>query len=531
MAEIGVGGRGLAWATAVGIFGCGPDVAGGAENADSTGPGSSSEASSTAVDESSSSDGEPPLELPTRLLMRRATPEGGTVLEFVELGADAEFLSRPLHPELDNSILVDDFEVLAGTGLVAFRARLSEDAPAQLYVARADAGAPGSAIEIDVDGDVEELAWVRGASTLVVATSSATYRVEMTASAAGQAVEIVGPATPADVRAIDAVGMRIAADFSATGEPSTCWIASVDPGAPTEWIDAYEGPDAECLVDGFGPDAVVFSTGGDSPPFSLWRRAFVDGVLQEPVLLTASADNAVHVAPHGVVYRTDGSARELFYVAAEGEVIGEPQRLSTAGLDINFTLSKNGRQLVFAEDGVTKLVDLDRANVAVLSLTPPSPYTGTGGFVALSPDGLGAYVVGNDPDETSWAETKSLWRFDISSGIAADPVLITETSPTSDDENPSSIKAIDLAPDGSAIAYSRHEASFNGVVSGDVASAELGPLGVTETVAMAEEPVSRVAYSPDGEWLAFGEVELRARAGGGGFGASALEWAWWEPGE
>jgi len=523
----------FACGSAAWVWGCGPAVEQDPSGTDSGEQGSttesSSESSSDGADESTSTGDAPPVDFPSRLLVRRETIEGGKVLELVEFGEDGDLEPRSLHPELGSSILVEEYEVLTGTELVAFRARPAEDEPARLYVTSADVGAPGSALEIDVDGDVTELAWVPGARTLVVATSSTTYRVEMTATAAAPPVEMSGPSAPADLSVVDAEGMRIAADFAAVGEPDTCFVASVDPAAPTEWTSAYDGPDTHCYVEGFGPDALVLTTGGDSPPLSLWRRRYVDGVLQAAVQLAADADYLVQVGPHGVAYRTAGAVRELFYVPAEGDEIGEALRLSDEGVDVYHGVSENQRQLIFASGGVMQLVDLDRPDVSALPLALPSPYTGTGLFIALSPDGTYAFAVGHDGGEEYWQDTLSLWRFDISGGSATDPLLIAETSPTGPEVNSSSIEAIELAPDGGAIAYSRL-GGYN-ASEGDVASTELGPSGAIATATLADESTSRMAYSADGERLAFGDVAVHTRAGEQLVGFSALDWTWWEPGE
>jgi hypothetical protein len=520
------------------MWGCGPAIDQVPSGTDSDAQGSTTEttettaasttaSSSDGADESTSTGDEPTVEFPPRLLVLRETIEGGKVLELVEFGDDGDLEPRPLHPELGSSILVEEYEVLTGTELVAFRARPAEDEPARLYVARADVGAPGSASEIDVDGDVTELAWVSGARTLVVATSTTTYRVEMTATASAPPVEMPAPSAPADLSAIDAEGMRITADFGAVGEPKTCFVASVDPTAPTDWTSAYDGPDTDCYVDGFGPDALVFTTGGDSPPLSLWRRRYVDGVLQPAVLLAADADYVVHVGPHGVAYRTDGDARELFYVPAEGGEIGEAQRLSDEGVDVLLGVSKNQRQLIFAEGGVMKLVDLERSDVSALPLALPSPYTGTGLFIALSLDGVHAFAMGHHEVGEYWQDTLSLWRLDISGGIATDPLLITETSETGPEVNSGSIEAIELAPDGGAIVYSRL-GGYNGTL-GDVVVTDLGPSGAIATTTLDDEATNRLTYSADGQWLAVGQVTVYTRAGEPVFGGSAVDWKWWEP--
>ncbi len=446
------------------------------------------------------------------------------MLEFYELGAGGDLERRSLHPELGASILVEEYEVLTGTELVAFRARMAEDEPARLYVARADVGAAGSAVEIDVDGDVTELAWVPRARTLVVATSSATYRVEATADSLASPVEIEAPSAPADLSVVDAEGTRIAADFAAVGEPDSCFVADVDPSAPMEWIRAYDGPDPNCYVEGFGPDAVVFTTGGDSPPLSLWRRRHVDGVLQPAVQLAADADYEVHVGPHGVAYVIEGAARELFHVAAEGDEIGEPRRLSTEGTDVYPGASENQRQLVFAEAGVMKLVDLERTDVSALPLPLPSPYTGTSLFVALSPDGTHAFAVGHRDGAEYWQDTLSLWRLDISGGTAVDPFLVTETTETGPEVNSSSIEAIALAPDGGTIAYSRL-AGYQ-ATAGDVMITDLGPKGATTM--LDDDWTNRLVYSADGEWLAAGDVTVYSRTGEAVAGGGAIDWAWWE---
>lgn len=530
--------RVFACASAASLSGCGPSVGDAPVGTDSGADGSTSGSatdsttapiseSSDGADESTTTGDEPAVQFPARLLLRRETIEGGKVLEFYELGDDGDLERRSLHPELDPSILVEEYEVLTGTELVAFRARAAEDEPARLYVARADVGAVGSASEVDVDGDVTELAWVPRARTLVVATSSATYRVEATADSLAPPVEIAAPSAPADLSVVDAEGTRIAADFAAVGEPDSCFVADVDPSAPMDWTRADDGADTHCRIAGFGPDAVVFLTGGGSPPFSLWRRRWVDGELDPGVRLAADAGYLVQVGPYGIAYRVEDDVSELLYLRVEGDEIGEPQRLSDEGTNVLYSVSKSQRQLAFADGEVTKLVDLDRADVSAMPLDLPSPYRGTGLFIALSPDGTYAFCVGaDDTGEEYWQDTLSVWRLDISSGTATDPLLIAETTPTGPEVNSGSIEAIELAPDGSAIAFSR----LGGYLasSGDVTVAELDPSGVIATTTLEETSTNRLAYSADGEWLAFGDVTVSTRAGELVAGGSAIDWAWWE---
>ncbi|MBC8071496.1 MAG: hypothetical protein IAG13_24425 [Deltaproteobacteria bacterium] len=506
----------LGWAC---IVSCAPASGDDARSTDSE------EGSSGAVDDSTGTGDEPAVMFPTRLLMLRDTLEGGKALEFVELEEGDDLTPRALHPELDPSTVVEEYAVLRGTELVAFRARPSDSELSRLYVAQAEIGAPGSAIEIGVDGDVTELAWLHGARTLVVATSSTTYRVEMTATAPTTPVELPGPSAPADLGIVDAEGMRIAADFSAAGDPYTCFVASADPAAPTAWLDAHPGAAADCSVSGFGPDAVVLAI-GELPPLSLLRRRFVDGQLRDAVELAGDAATQVHVGPHGVIYRTDGSTRELFYIATEADEIGVPQRLSTEGVDIQFQVSEDRRHLAFSEGSAAKLVDLDRPDVFAVSLRLPSPYDANASLFAVSPDLGHAFVLGHRGDGEYWEELTSLWRFDISNGIATDPLQITETAPSNPEANSSSIEALDVAPEGDAIAYARNTGRTS--PGGDVSSTELGPRGATETSILADDSTRRLSYSADGSWLASGEVHVHTRAGEEIVNMRALEWTWWE---
>lgn len=513
------------------LLGCGPSVT----DADGTG-GQGSEDTSTddssgGADTSTTAGELPPVDFPTRVLYLRATPEGGTALEVVELDGDPT--PRAMHPELAPTTIVEDYVALAGTDRVAFVARAGVDEPARVYTARADAGAPGSSSEIDVDGDVLDIAWVKAAGTLVVATSSATYRVEIGVDGPGEPAEIDGPSGPVEIAAIDSDGMRVAADFSTPGEPGTCFVASVDPTSPTDWVDAYDGPDTECYVEGFGPDAFVFATGGTSPPLSLWRSAFVDGALQPAVRLAENADYVVEVGRHGIAYRTEAQVRDLVYIPVDDGAIGEARVLSDGVTSALFDVSRDGRTLVFGEQGVAKLLDLSQPGAQVLPLPLPEPYRGSSSEHATSQDGAYVFIVGStQASENYWEETQALWRIDVSDGVAKDPVRIVETSPTQDGVNSSSIETLALSPSGNAIAYSRIQPSTFGD-GGDVGIARLDPDGVGDMIVLdGSNPTSLVTYSADGEHVAFGNVVVATREGEviGGSGVAALAWSWWEPG-
>lgn len=510
--------RGVACCAA--LVGCGPSAA-----APTSGGEASSESGSTLGEDSTgvadSSGGEQPtVDFPPRLLWLRNLPEGGRGLGFVELGDGSDLETHDLHPELAPTAVVEGFEVLSGTEFVALRARASADAPAALWLARAQVGAEGTAATIALDGEVTDLAWASVAGVLVVVTTQTSYRIDVGPTSHGEPVELVGSTPSIELGTIHAAGTHVAGEFGPLGA-RTCHVASL---VTNTWTAAYDDEVDRCAVVGFTGDAVVLRIGDDGT-YDLVGRALGPDGLQSPVTLAAGIDLGVLTADGGAVYRAASPTNDLFWVAFAGGEAGVPEPLSASGTVIP-QVSADGRHLAFVDQGVTKVVGFSSGSPEVVAVPLPSPLIGNSAKFAVSRTGDQIYTLGIRTGAEYWEDRTSLWRHVLAQGGIDAGVQITETSPTSSEVNPSSIDSIAVAPDGTAVAYVRNDGLSD--YGRDVALTEFGDGAPTEVALANDAPTSRMAFSSDGAWLIVGDGQLYRRSGERVLGGGAVDWRWWE---
>lgn len=516
------GGHAARLAVVGAVAGCGPasvDAAEGGSGAAST--TADAESSTGAADASSGGDtGDTPApSLPLRLLGLHDTIEGGHELRYLELDEDEVVGPSVLAPELDPTARIERLTPLRSSEYVAF---VAIDGPRRLYLAHVDADGVGTAQEIAADGEVSGLAWVEDARSLVFATSTTTYRVELTASGPADAVEIAGPALRSDLTRATTAGTWVAAGFSASGEPSGCYVARVDPERPTGWLEVSEG-EVPCNVVGFAGDAIVFTSGDE--PARLLRRTLVDGELGDTTVLDEDVAPWPAVVPHGVVYRSGGDPGVVTFVRVDGDTFAPPVPLSGQAVPYPVTASATGRELVFLAGSGAALVDLAASDPLAQPLVFPAGYVGAASFIAVTPDRRHAFAVARAGlGGAYWEETTSLWQLDIS-GAGSAPVLIGETDRTNEEINTSSFAAIAFAADGTSLAFAEDDGTE---LHGDVVLVPLGAEGPGEAVVLDDDLSPHLAYSPDSAYLAFGAGQVVDRTGAPVGTLSASSWVWWE---